>query len=449
MAENTSHLCAACVASSVNERGVCPQCGRPSQRFTDRAREVMVVANARAKMLLAQGRQRRAHAWWLFLQPRMECAIEPRDVLAAILLGPKGIGYHAVASCGVDPAGLAAEVESLSTQGRRAILPEDHRLPMSSSTRRLVQRAVECAHAMKHDGVGTEHLMLAAIESLDRVARRVLSRRGVTRERLEMFVRQNSERLKLSKDGGRVTSIEFPRISRQSKLGASMGQNHSLEEDASRQIVAGLAAGFDSTDDIRRRVIDCIEGDYPDERGRVSETVSRLLADEIARRADEMRNWPQITDCDRLDAAFEELNRRGIMARHNWTCCSTCGQAEMPDEFMRLDGQFEGVPIVGYTFYDFQDVDAAVDGEDIYLNYGSTERAENEAAYTKQCLRIAEIISETLRRHGLTVTWDGTYARKIGVTVKWQRRSAPPRFCGDSDFLGPEWATSPPPPGNS
>lgn len=228
-----------------------------------------------------------------------------------------------------------------------------------------------------------------------------------------------------------------------------MGTNDSIEEDASRQIRASLAAGFDSTESIRSRVLECLESEYPDDRAGMGETVSRLLADEIARRADEMRNWPQITDCDRLDAAFEELNRRGIMARHNWTCCNTCGQAEMPDEFMRLDGQFEGVPIVGYTFYDFQDVDAAVDGGDIYLNYGSTERAEDEAAYTKQCIRIAEIISEMLRQHGLTVMWDGTYARKIGVTVKWQRRTAPPRFCGDSDFSGPEWAKSPPTTENS
>ena len=127
----------------------------------------------------------------------MAYAIEPRHVLTGIALGPKGIGYHAVVSCGVDPAILAADVEALSTAGRTVMLPNDHRLPLSSATRELVQNAVDCALEMKQDWVGTEHLLLAMMKTIDGVAHAACSRRGVTREKVEGFVRNNAKLLNL------------------------------------------------------------------------------------------------------------------------------------------------------------------------------------------------------------------------------------------------------------
>lgn len=157
----------------------------------------MVVANGHAKDLLRRGRQHRASEWWQYLLPQMVYAIEPRHVLTGIALGPKGIGYHAVVSCGVDPATLAADVEALSTSGRTVILPSDHRLPLSSATRKLVERAVDRAHLMNQGWVGTEHLLLSVMETIDGVAQAVFSRRGVTRERVEGFVRSNAKLLNL------------------------------------------------------------------------------------------------------------------------------------------------------------------------------------------------------------------------------------------------------------
>jgi len=36
---------------------------------------------------------------------------------------------------------------------------------------------------------------------------------------------------------------------------------------------------------------------------------------------DAQREWPSVTDCDRLDRAFADLNGRGIVARQNFACC--------------------------------------------------------------------------------------------------------------------------------
>lgn len=190
-----------------------------------------------------------------------------------------------------------------------------------------------------------------------------------------------------------------------------------------------LAEGFDPPDAIRESVIEGVTD--PDGNGplRIGPLVDEAFAAAMAARAIAQRSWPAVTDCDRLDAAFEELNAAGIMARHNWTCCGTCGAAEMPDEFDRLGGRWQDVPIVGYAFYHMQDVESAVDGFGICLDYGSTEPAPDEAAYERQCLLVAERVRETLERHGLTVEWNGTYEKRIAVPMDWKRRLAPPRFC--------------------
>ena len=162
------------------------------------------------------------------------------------------------------------------------------------------------------------------------------------------------------------------------------------------------------------------------------EPLARLaLAQVLDDRRREQANWPAITDCDRLDAAFEELNVQGIMARHNWWCCTNCGKSAMPDEFDRLDGAIDGKPIIGYTFYHEQDTEAAAAGGGIYLCYCSTERAPNEETYDAQTLRLAQRIGSVLKSHGLPVDWDGTIDRKIGVPLTWQRRARPARFCED------------------
>jgi hypothetical protein len=190
-----------------------------------------------------------------------------------------------------------------------------------------------------------------------------------------------------------------------------------------------LAEGFDDPDDIIEAAKQYME---EVEETEVSTAVVRAaMRSVLADREAAMRTWPAVTDCDRLDAAFEALNARGIMARHNWTCCNNCGRAEMPEEFMRLHGEWEGNPIIGYVFYHNQGTEAAVQGSGLYLSFGSTQHADSEAKYIEQCLEIARTAIEALNAQGLKTTWDGTYAQRPHIALKWQRRTPPPRFVGD------------------
>ncbi len=75
-----------------------------------------------------------------------------------------------------------------------------------------------------------------------------------------------------------------------------------------------------------------------------------------------------VTRCDRLDAAFAELERSGIVSRANFTCCSKCGENEIGDAMAEAAEQ--GIAVRGYTFFHQQDIDRAVAGDGVLLKYG-------------------------------------------------------------------------------
>ena len=149
----------------------------------------------------------------------------------------------------------------------------------------------------------------------------------------------------------------------------------------------------------------------------------------VAERERDMAAWPAVTDCDRLDAAFEELNAMGILARHNWWCCGGCGAGAMPAEAERLGGKWEGVPIVGYAFYHWQNTEGAVEGSGLCLSYGICREETNAEVWMPEEIEIGRRVMRVLEKHGLKVDWNGSLSRRIKIRMVWQRRSKPERFC--------------------
>src|SRR5262245_17192777 len=86
-----------------------------------------------------------------------------------------------------------------------------------------------------------------------------------------------------------------------------------------------------------------------------------MLREAAAEHARAQATWPVVTDCDRLDAAFEELTQRGLFARHHWWCCENCGFAAMVAEDRAARG---------YVFYHRGDTASAMRGTGLSLSYG-------------------------------------------------------------------------------
>lgn len=184
-------------------------------------------------------------------------------------------------------------------------------------------------------------------------------------------------------------------------------------EDLRLRLRSDIAAGFMTREEIIEVAVDYVDGEIETERAHreVEKLWPEFLAEHQAAQAD----WPETTDCDRLDAAFAALETKGIIARQNFTCCGTCGSYEIGDEIEAA--QKAGLPAHGYTFYHMQDTDRAVEGDGIYLNYGSEEEGEEAALAVA-----AEIVAE-LEAHGLQTNWNGSLNQRIGVSLDWKRRA--------------------------
>lgn len=173
-----------------------------------------------------------------------------------------------------------------------------------------------------------------------------------------------------------------------------------------------VAGGFYDDDAILTNANDVFEEELPRPLLRV-EASAALRAALADHRAAEQA-WSDSTDCDRLDAAFDALEAEGIVARQNFTCCSTCGASEIWDEIEAA--QEEGISVDGYAFFHMQDTESAVEGHGLYLNYGACEQDEDAA------IAIGHRIVEQLEAHGLTVGWDGRWDQRISVALEWRKR---------------------------
>jgi hypothetical protein len=147
--------------------------------------------------------------------------------------------------------------------------------------------------------------------------------------------------------------------------------------------------------------------------------------------AAEQANWPDETDCDRLDRVEDELRNRGIVLWQVSPCCDSCTMGEFPDRVDVIDGRFPGFRdrLRGYAFFIDQNMPKMLaDSTDtsVFLGYGwispdgsNTEPEEHE----KKALAVAHEICECLRNEGFEVDWNGSMSRKIGVALNWQRRT--------------------------
>ena len=178
------------------------------------------------------------------------------------------------------------------------------------------------------------------------------------------------------------------------------------------KIRAEVYGGFEDEDAILTGMPEYFEGTL--DEALVRREAPRLLRAALAEHAADAARWPAITDCDRLDAAFDALEAEGVIARQNFTCCTTCGSAEIWDEMG--EAREAGLPVEGYTFYHMQDTEAAVDGHGVYLAYGATEEGEEAA------LAVARRVVARLEASGLAPDWDGDIGRRIAVPLDWKRR---------------------------
>ncbi len=143
--------------------------------------------------------------------------------------------------------------------------------------------------------------------------------------------------------------------------------------------------------------------------------IEQSIDAEFARKLEVERAWPVVTDCDKLDRAFDELNDSGIIALHNAGYTQDEGIEDVTEVYHELGGEDSAVE--GYCFYHGEDLERAVDGGGLMLSFGDILGGEIKGE------EIGERIVEALHRHGLAVTWSGTLDERIELPeIEWRRR---------------------------
>lgn len=125
--------------------------------------------------------------------------------------------------------------------------------------------------------------------------------------------------------------------------------------------------------------------------------------------------WPAVTDCDRLDKAFNRLNQGGVIALQNAGFTMSDGLEDV-SEVLQTRGR-NGV--AGYCFYHGQDLEGAVAGRGLMLAFGNFEGDSDQA------VKVGHTICAAIKDSGLEVEWKGDPKTRIAVTsLDWKRRGA-------------------------
>src|SRR5271170_6479626 len=131
------------------------------ERFTDRARKVMALANQEA--------QRFNHEY-----------IGTEHILLGLVKEGSGVGDNVLKNLDVDLRKVRLEVEKLVKSGPDMVTMG--KLPQTPRAKKVIEYAIEEARNLNHNYVGTEHLLLGLLREHDGVAAQVLMNLGLKLE---------------------------------------------------------------------------------------------------------------------------------------------------------------------------------------------------------------------------------------------------------------------------
>jgi Clp amino terminal domain, pathogenicity island component len=132
------------------------------ERFTDRARRVVVHAQEEARRL--------NHNY-----------IGTEHILLGLLREGEGIAAKALESLGISLDAVRQQVEEIIGQGQQA--PSGH-IPFTPRAKKVLELALRESLQLGHNYIGTEHILLGLIREGDGVAAQVLVRLGADLNRV-------------------------------------------------------------------------------------------------------------------------------------------------------------------------------------------------------------------------------------------------------------------------
>ncbi len=138
------------------------------ERFTDRARRVVVQGQEEARTL--------NHNY-----------IGTEHILLGLIHEGHGVGPTALESLGISLDTARQQVQQIIGQGQHA--PSGH-IPFTPQAKKVLELALSESKALGHNYIGTEHILLGLIREGDGVAAQVLVKLGADLNRVRQQVIQ-------------------------------------------------------------------------------------------------------------------------------------------------------------------------------------------------------------------------------------------------------------------
>jgi ATP-dependent Clp protease ATP-binding subunit ClpA len=138
------------------------------ERFTDRARRVVVLAQEEARLL--------NHDY-----------IGTEHLLLGLVAEGQGVAAKALESLGIRLEALRSQVEEVIGRGQRA--PSGH-IPFTPRAKKVLELSLRESQQLGHNHIGTEHILLGLVREGEGVAAQVLVKLGADLPRVRQVVIQ-------------------------------------------------------------------------------------------------------------------------------------------------------------------------------------------------------------------------------------------------------------------
>src|SRR5436309_1331507 len=196
------------------------------ERFTDRARKVMQLANQEA--------QRFNHEY-----------IGTEHILLGLVKEGTGVAANVLKNLDIDLRKIRLEVEKIVQAGPDMVTMG--KLPQTPRAKKVIEYSIEEARQLNHNYVGTEHLLLGLLREQEGVAAQVLMNLGLkledVREEVLNLLGHNMESSESGGGGGERTSSktksktpaldsfgrDLTELARQGKLDPVIGRTNEIE----------------------------------------------------------------------------------------------------------------------------------------------------------------------------------------------------------------------------
>jgi ATP-dependent Clp protease ATP-binding subunit ClpC len=264
------------------------------ERFTDRARRVVVLAQEEARML--------NHNY-----------VGTEHILLGLIHEGEGVAAKALESLGISLEAVRAQVEEIIGQGQQ--IPSEH-IPFTPRAKKVMELSLREALQLGHDYIGTEHILLGLIREGDGVAAQVLIRLGADLNRVRQQVIAVLYQSKEPRLARREADEGAPLPEVQARLDAV--------EDWLAAVDQRVGTGPDTSDldeqidRVRRERLAAANAEEYEQAAALRNREKELLADKTARREEWAAGHPALPVlAERVQQLADETERlRALLRQH-------------------------------------------------------------------------------------------------------------------------------------